>query len=148
MGIAMFLLVAYSSINYALSEPISQYLCPDNEIYRDEGHCDELCGERTTTTSLCIPELAEPGCYCKPGYRRQSDEPGSLCVHEKDCVICDEDQEYRMCGTDCPRYCGAPPGPLPCNKMCRAGCFCKDSYVLRRKGGTRCILESQCPSCS
>ena len=51
--------------------------------------------------------------------------------------ICDDNEEFKTCGTACPQKCGDF-GPSICTKQCVVGCFCKDGYILDEQDGN-CI---------
>ena len=79
------------------------------------------------------------------------DKENGNCISENQCPtnqpICDDNEEYKLCGTGCPAKCGdSTQIPLPpCIDQCVDGCFCKAGYILDRKDGN-CIPENECPT--
>ncbi|VDK20089.1 unnamed protein product, partial [Anisakis simplex] len=55
---------------------------------------------------------------------------------------CGPNEVYKYCGSACPKVCGKNDFE-PCPTICVQGCFCKQGYILNRKGG-QCIRESHC----
>ncbi|GFT45329.1 zonadhesin [Nephila pilipes] len=119
--------------------------------------CPMVCGENEEFKecgTACPPTCAHPkgqrpcqekcvrGCFCREGFVR---DPSGKCVRPQYCpVVCQENEEYKDCGSVCQRTCdnlGVPITfcPLPCAK----GCFCKPGYVRNRDG--KCVLPNTCP---
>lgn len=84
-------------------------------------------------------------CFCKLGFQRLINDFGAPCVRSKDCIKCDENKVYEICGSDCPEYCGMPEDEV-CDKKCVKGCFCKEGYVLVSEVSEKCIPRSECPT--
>lgn len=59
--------------------------------------------------------------------------------------VCDINEEYSRCGTQCQRTC-ADVNKLekPCSHMCITGCFCIDGYVRKKDANSECIKETKC----
>ena len=57
---------------------------------------------------------------------------------------CGSHEQFSDCGTACEATCSTGPGPRPCIKICKQGCFCQTGYIRLIDGGP-CISESSCP---
>uniref|UniRef100_A0A1B0CYU8 TIL domain-containing protein n=1 Tax=Phlebotomus papatasi TaxID=29031 RepID=A0A1B0CYU8_PHLPP len=128
----------YSRIN---GECVPSSECPSvcsdpNEFYTQCGNrCGELCN------SVNCPTVCEVGCFCKPGFKR--DSLGGKCIPEKQCTLsCTKpNEEYTDCGNPCTEGCPYP--TRVCPAVCYTGCYCKAGYS-RIKG--KCVSSSNCPN--
>uniref|UniRef100_A0A0R3RIW8 TIL domain-containing protein n=1 Tax=Elaeophora elaphi TaxID=1147741 RepID=A0A0R3RIW8_9BILA len=103
--------------------------------------CEETCDDLRQLI-ICSQECV-PGCFCKAGYTRETKGgcciPTALCPLIKRSTVCGPNEEYRQCGTACPRTCNGI--PEDCTQKCVDGCFCKEGFVLDLD---KCIPESSC----
>ncbi|KAI4463516.1 riddle [Holotrichia oblita] len=115
--------------------------CKPNETTISRNRCDPVCH---SDKLLCAPKDSKQQCFCKLGYKRLAHDFAAPCVLPKDCIKCGKNQEYKMCGSACPEYCGKPAGTV-CKLPCVRGCFCKEGYVLKAERSNECILKKDCP---
>uniref|UniRef100_A0A8L7YLU3 TIL domain-containing protein n=1 Tax=Brugia malayi TaxID=6279 RepID=A0A8L7YLU3_BRUMA len=116
--------------------------CSITEEFKECGSvCEETCddfGQPIVCSKQCLA-----GCFCKEGYIRE--KKGGCCILPELCDtkkrsrICGPNQEYRKCGTACPKTCNGL--PENCTQHCVDGCFCKEGYVLDLD---KCIPEDSC----
>uniref|UniRef100_A0A0N4TEC4 TIL domain-containing protein n=1 Tax=Brugia pahangi TaxID=6280 RepID=A0A0N4TEC4_BRUPA len=116
--------------------------CSITEEFKECGSvCEETCddfGQPIVCSKQCLA-----GCFCKEGYIRE--KKGGCCILPELCDtkkrsrICGPNQEYRKCGTACPKTCNGL--PENCTQQCVDGCFCKEGYVLDLD---KCIPEDSC----
>uniref|UniRef100_A0A915PXJ0 TIL domain-containing protein n=1 Tax=Setaria digitata TaxID=48799 RepID=A0A915PXJ0_9BILA len=122
--------------------PVLNLQCSVLEEFNECGSsCEETC-DNFIGPMICSQECVE-GCFCKQGFIRETKNGccilPELCRFKKRSNFCGPNQEYRECGTACPKTCNGI--PEDCTQRCVAGCFCKDGYVLDID---RCIPESDC----
>ncbi|KAI2807028.1 hypothetical protein BLOT_008990 [Blomia tropicalis] len=59
-----------------------------------------------------------------------------------------ENEEFSSCGSYCPLTCLNKNLLLPCVKMCKVGCFCKQGFVRLgfdvQGGNGQCIEQTKC----
>ncbi|KAI4463456.1 riddle [Holotrichia oblita] len=115
--------------------------CGPNQTTISRTRCDPVC---YSDKRLCAPKDSPQKCFCKRGYKRLAHDFAAPCVVPKDCIKCGKNQEYKMCGSACPEYCGKPAG-TECKLPCVRGCFCKDGYILKAERSNECILKKDCP---
>ncbi|KAG9467160.1 chymotrypsin-elastase inhibitor ixodidin-like [Eleutherodactylus coqui] len=58
---------------------------------------------------------------------------------------CEEHQEFKTCGTACPKNCANYFAQIDCIRMCVRGCFCVPPYVFRKGNKGPCIPFDHCP---
>ncbi|XP_055949174.1 zonadhesin-like isoform X5 [Argiope bruennichi] len=122
-------------------EDCPQNTCGEDEEYRDCGSaCPPTCsdlGRNQICTQQCVP-----GCFCREGLVRN--EEGE-CVEPEDCPqpTCNEDEEYKECGSSCPPSCSNLGKNIICTKECSPGCFCREGLVRNDEG--ECVEPEECP---
>ncbi|CRL03442.1 CLUMA_CG016437, isoform A [Clunio marinus] len=119
-------------------------LCKAFETFTDCGSgCGDLTCEIPNQDGLPCPEFCQKGCFCSPGYVRDSN---GRCIPCSECqtgpCACGENESYNLCGTACPDTCETLGEPTFCTKQCVAGCFCDKGFVRGPKGN--CIPENEC----
>ncbi|GFV25848.1 zonadhesin [Trichonephila clavipes] len=126
---------------YCILPNFCPVVCGENEVYKECGTaCPANCTNRFEQR-FC-PEICVKGCFCRDGFVR---DPNGKCVQPNLCpVVCQENEEYKECGSVCQRTCDnlgvqITSCPLPCAK----GCYCKPGYVRNSDG--KCILPTMCP---
>lgn len=55
---------------------------------------------------------------------------------------CDENEEYKQCGSPCQPTCEEQE-EMACMAKCEPGCFCKKGFVRDSNG--KCVDKRQCP---
>lgn len=118
-----------------------------NEEYNECGSsCPDTCenfGVPRFCTAVCVE-----GCFCKPGYVRDSKSAEKSCILPEQCTnppVCNREREfYNHCGTVCPLTCDNYQNPPGCPKICKSGCFCEEGYV--RDENWNCVKPETCPS--
>ncbi|GAB0086436.1 hypothetical protein DMENIID0001_004980 [Sergentomyia squamirostris] len=103
-----------------------------NEEYQVSNECLETCDGNPDS---CAGIPTEGGCYCTPGYRRDSN---GVCVPDNQCLCSDANAEYKQ-GKSCENQCNPPPDCS--DQICYKACYCKDGY--KNIDGT-CQLISGC----
>ncbi|CAF1939392.1 unnamed protein product [Rotaria magnacalcarata] len=112
--------------------------CPDNEEYRE---CGSACQENCTHTPKYCTYQCIPGCFCKTGFVRATDDK-SKCIPHSNCS-CRANEFYNECGSACPDTC--TDRSQLCTKQCIPGCFCKNGFIrLNNQTDSPCIPESEC----
>ncbi|KAI4463514.1 riddle [Holotrichia oblita] len=129
------------TVQHIITEPSASGGCKPNETTISRKRCDSVC---YSDKQLCAPKDSPQKCFCKRGYKRLAHDFAAPCVVPKDCIKCGKNQEYKMCGSACPEYCGKPAG-TECKLPCVRGCFCKDGYILKAERSNECILKKDCP---
>ncbi|CAF1292317.1 unnamed protein product [Rotaria sp. Silwood1] len=123
--------------------------CDTNEKYMCGPSCIKTCDY---TPKICTM-ICQYGCFCKSGYVRMSNDSGSPCIMLKDCSKkanipkCRINEEYKKCGSACPRTCNnfsypLSKSPQACIAMCISGCFCKQGYYRSKNG--QCVEPEKC----
>ncbi|XP_056398785.1 von Willebrand factor-like isoform X2 [Hyla sarda] len=59
-------------------------------------------------------------------------------------IDCGPDKVFKDCGTACPLNC-THTKPVPCIKICKSGCFCKEGLVELEDS---CVEKEKCESCT
>lgn len=144
-----------SDCNLAVIQPgivQMQVQCPDsNSVFLSCGTaCEETCQYRPAAcTKQCVP-----GCFCRPGYVKESSNAGALCVTRSRCSALvrppfqqqrcqDPNAVFQTCGTACQETCDYR--PTVCFMPCISGCFCREGFVKESGLPTsRCVMKSQC----
>ncbi|XP_054153592.1 SCO-spondin-like [Oppia nitens] len=128
--------------------------------------CPDTCQDVVSSGIKACVLSCRSGCFCKEPY--VLDKKDGQCVNKSTCLVesqptldinilgpirqdCDPmKQEFLECGTRCPDTCEdiLSPGFKACPLICESGCFCKEPYVLDKKGGqcvnrSTCLVESQ-----
>ncbi|CAF0783719.1 unnamed protein product [Rotaria sordida] len=112
--------------------------CSDNEEYNE---CGSACQENCTHTPAFCTLQCVPGCVCKKGFVRETDDK-SKCIPRSQCA-CSVNEFFNECGSACPDTCAAR--SQLCTRQCVPGCFCKDGFIrLNNQTGSPCIPESEC----
>lgn len=60
-------------------------------------------------------------------------------------MTCGENEEYKSCGTLCQKTCNELDHTvtIKCyNDTCNEGCYCKEGYVLNKRGN--CVKPEKC----
>ncbi|CAF0763606.1 unnamed protein product [Rotaria sp. Silwood1] len=116
----------------------SEIECPDNEEYNE---CGSACQENCTHTPTFCTLQCVPGCFCKEGFVRETDDK-SKCVPRSQCS-CPINEYFNECGSACPDTCAAR--FQSCTKQCVPSCVCKDGFIrLNNQTDSPCIPESEC----
>ncbi|CRK87701.1 CLUMA_CG001491, isoform A [Clunio marinus] len=121
-------------------------ICKDNEIFT---RCGSSCGDLTcdvpNQSEMSCNETCVEGCFCSPGYVRDSD---GKCIQCQDCKTgpcsCGENEHFISCGTICSDSCDLHGLPRTCIDTCVNKCFCKEGFSRDRNGN--CIPEHECPN--
>ncbi|XP_065186451.1 uncharacterized protein LOC135817249 isoform X3 [Sycon ciliatum] len=148
--------------------------CGAHATYSDCGSaCEATCGNSNTADQVC-PDVCVSGCFCDPGYIRDTLVVNSPCVMEHMCLeppagvhtgvdtqdlaveppaqngnqassaACGLNEVFTECGTACPTACGVA-APLICTLQCVVGCFCQHGFVRESAtDGARCISALEC----
>eukprot|EP00117_Sycon_ciliatum_P036387 scpid49483/ scgid27402/ Chymotrypsin-elastase inhibitor ixodidin len=148
--------------------------CGAHATYSDCGSaCEATCGNSNTADQVC-PDVCVSGCFCDPGYIRDTLVVNSPCVMEHMCLeppagvhtgvdtqdlaveppaqngnqassaACGLNEVFTECGTACPAACGVA-APLICTLQCVVGCFCQHGFVRESAtDGARCISAVEC----
>ncbi|XP_055930162.1 zonadhesin-like [Argiope bruennichi] len=116
-------------------------VCGENEIFQKCGpSCQRSCDNLLQSLGACALKCVK-GCFCKPGYIRNRE---GKCILPVLCpIVCEENEEFKECGTACPATCTNPNQPRDCPKSCMKGCFCKDGFV--RDSAGKCVHPQFCP---
>nr|XP_022910516.1 zonadhesin-like [Onthophagus taurus] len=121
--------------------------CATNEYYSLCGtNCREYCHWDPSAIS-CLYDC-NGHCFCNPGYELEAVD-SDTCILSTECdnvPTCGPNQQYQVCGSRCPDYCGKDP-ETSCIQLCTRGCFCKPGYIARTNPLTStldCILEDDC----
>ncbi|KAI4463457.1 riddle [Holotrichia oblita] len=143
--------------------------CPPNQTTISRTRCDPVC---YSSKRLCAPKDSPQKCFCKRGYKRLAHDFAAPCVLPKDCIKCGKNQEYKMCGSACPEYCGKPAGTESCgphetkfrikrcDRVCNSDkqlcapkdskqkCFCKLGFQrLTNDFAAACVRSKDCVKC-
>lgn len=125
------------------------YACTDvNEVFSFCGTaCQETCqGANSVCSMQCVK-----GCFCRPGYVRESSAFGARCLLRSVCLssagiigqCTDPNSQYSTCAPACEETCES--SSQICGQTCRSGCFCKPGYAkMNNNLGSFCVLKSQC----
>lgn len=113
------------------------------EMYLKDGPgCPQTCQFLNQDCYANKPKFA-PGCYCLPGYVRNSN---NVCVEGNAfCGNCTANEYYTANGSPCQTECSTLGKPcLIVNKRAPQGCYCKAGYARNTRGV--CISIDYCPS--
>ncbi|XP_055677618.1 zonadhesin-like [Lutzomyia longipalpis] len=118
-----------------ICQPETNCVCGTNEAYQTSNDCLDTCDGNPDS---CAGIPTEDGCYCAPGYRRDSN---GNCIVDTNCPCSDPNAEYKQ-GKSCEQDC--LPSDDCSDQICYKACYCKDGY--KNIGGT-CQPLSNC-TCS
>lgn len=133
------------------------------------GECGQHA-ERLTCGSACAltcanrnprpcPLYCVNDCFCKSGYLKAA---SGICVRPEECDSiphfpnqqipqfnlnqqppkCNDNEEYRTCGSACVPTCSMPLPKPWCTRQCSVGCYCKEGYLRDEKNV--CIPATKC----
>lgn len=113
-----------------------------NEVYLKDGPgCPQTCKYLNQDCYESGPKFT-PGCYCLPGYVRDSN---NNCVEGNSfCGNCTKYEYYTENGSPCQTECATLGDKcMIVNVMASRGCYCKTGYARNARG--ICISLSSCP---
>ncbi|KAI4463447.1 riddle [Holotrichia oblita] len=128
--------------------------CPENQVLSlvrpGRRRCDRVCN---SNVPICTPGNSKE-CVCKRGFLRLTGDLIAPCVGRDECPKCEKNQEFQLCGSACPRYCGMPDN-VACVLLCVQGCFCDQYYcsenqIFIRPGRSWCdqVCNTYIPICT
>ncbi|KAK3108253.1 hypothetical protein FSP39_004202 [Pinctada imbricata] len=124
--------------------------CPANQTLNELGDCIDIDKCPCTFNDQLFPygskaQMDGKICTCE-NARWTCVAPGPTHQHYNVPSICNVNEEYTKCKSECPVTCEnmhQPPNcPTPQPDDCEAGCKCKEGYVLE---GTQCVKNNSCP---
>uniref|UniRef100_A0A2A4J0T0 TIL domain-containing protein n=1 Tax=Heliothis virescens TaxID=7102 RepID=A0A2A4J0T0_HELVI len=126
--------------------------CDENEELQCVHSCPHEVTCMTRDVDVGCPAVYSPcslSCVCKPGYIRNDDD--HKCVPEKQCEICQRENEYYDCSTPCDNVCATlnERNRTNCDVWhykCNRKCYCKDGYA--RDSDRNCVPVDECPEMS